>query len=251
VSIFYTGVCRLLGDFNLQDPGLKAVCCYAGSFDVQLQKLRLRTSWLIELSNPHICTMKFNTEEFNTLVRSRRSTFPKQFAAGEPVDETIIRQLLENATWAPNHGRTEPWQFVVFTGEGLQKLSTFQSELYKESAGEKFKEATYENLRANPLKASHVIALCMKRDPNKKFPEIEEIAAVACAVQNIYLTVTAYGVGGYWTTGGVTYNPKAKEFFGLGEDDKLMGFFYVGQIAVPSPEGKRQPVEEKIVWVKD
>jgi nitroreductase len=195
--------------------------------------------------------MNMKAEDFNHLVRSRRSTFPKQFEAGKKVDDGIVRQILENATWAPNHGCTEPWHFVVFTDKGLEKLAQFQSELYKELSGENFKEATYAGLQTSPLKASHVIALCMKRDPNKKFPEMEEIAAVSCAVQNIYLSVSAYGLGGYWTTGGVTYRPQAKPFFGLGEDDKLLGFFYIGQVAVPSPAGKRQPLEEKMTWVAE
>ena len=165
-------------------------------------------------------------------------------------ENEVVHQILENATWAPNHGQTEPWKFLVFTEDGLKRLAAFQSSLYKEEAGDKFKEATFESLSMNPLKASHVIALCMKRDPNKKFPEVEEISAVACAVQNIYLTVTAYGLGGYWTTGGVTYKESAKSFFGLGEDDRLMGFFYLGHIAVPSPAGKRKPVSEKVEWVR-
>jgi len=194
--------------------------------------------------------MNFNVEAFNQLIRSRRSTFHKQFKPQHHIDDSIINQVLENATWAPNHGNLQPWQFVVFTGEGLHKLAYFQSELYKDTAGEKFKEVTYENLKANPLKASHVIALCMKRDPNKKFPEVEEMAAVAAAVQNMYLTITVYRLGGYWTTGGITYNEKAKPFFGLGQDDKLMGFFYIGEVATPSPQGKRQPLEEKVIWVR-
>ena len=77
---------------------------------------------------------------------------------------------------------------------------------------------------------------------------MEEVCAVAAAVQNIYLTITAYGVGGYWTTGGITYNPKAKPFFGLEEDDKLMGFFYLGEIATASPEKGRKAVEEVVEW---
>lgn len=194
--------------------------------------------------------MAYNIEEFNQLIRNRRSVFPDQFEPGRHIPDEIIQKILENATWAPNHGQTEPWQFVVFTGEGLKKLAAFQSELYKETAGEKFKPGSYQKLQANPLRSSHVIALCMKRDPVKKHPEVEEIAAVACAVQNIYLSVTVYGLGGYWTTGGVTYNEKAKPFFGLGEDDKLLGFFYVGHIAVPSPDGKRKPVEQKTIWIK-
>lgn len=188
--------------------------------------------------------------QLNELIKNRRSVFPKQFAEGKVVSDEIITQILENATWAPSHGQTEPWRFVVFTGEGLKKLAHFQSELYKESSGERFKEATYANLQSNPLKASHIIALCMKRDPNKKFPEIEEIEAVSAAVQNIYLSVTAYGLGGYWTTGGVTYNEKAKPFFGLEEDDKLLGFFYIAHVEVPSPAGKRKPLEEKVSWVR-
>lgn len=197
-----------------------------------------------------IYNMKYNVEEINTLIKNRRSVFPKQFDAGKKIDDDIVKQILENATWAPNHGQTEPWKFVVFTDEGLQKLATFQAALYKKEAGENFKEAPYQNLLSNPLKASHVIAICVNRDPNKKFPEVEEIAAVACAVQNIYLSVTAYGLGGYWTTGGVTYKQTAKEFFGLEEDDKLLGFFYLAHVAVPSPAGKRKPVEEKVVWVR-
>ena len=195
--------------------------------------------------------MDYNIEEFNRLVRNRRSVYPKQYEEGKTIPDEVIMQILENATWAPNHGQTEPWHFVVFTGKGLQKLAQFQASLYKESSGERFKEQTYQNLLTNPLKASHVIALCMKRDPNRKFPEIEEIAAVASAVQNMYLSVTAYGLGGYWTTGGVTYNEKAKPFFGLSEEDKLLGFFYIAYVASPSPQGKRKPLEEKVVWVRE
>lgn len=195
--------------------------------------------------------MTFNIEEINRLIKSRRSTFPKQFDSGKKVDDAIVQQVVENATWAPSHGCTEPWRFVVFSGKGLEKLARFQSELYKSEAGENFKEATYQKLQTNPLVASHIIAICMKRDPTKKHPEVEEIAAVACAVQNMYLTVTAYGVGGYWTTGGATYKESAKPFFGLDADDKLLGFFYIGHVAVPSVPGKRAPIDEKVEWLRE
>jgi nitroreductase len=195
--------------------------------------------------------MSFQPQHINELIKARRSTFPKQFEAGKKVDDALVKQILENATWAPSHGSTEPWHFVVFTDKGLEKLAHFQSELYKELSGDNFKEATYAGLQTNPLKASHVIALCMKRNEARRFPEMEEVEAVACAVQNIYLSVTAYGLGGYWTTGGVTYKPEAKSFFGLGEEDKLLGFFYIGHIATPSPAGKRAPLEEKMTWVNE
>jgi nitroreductase len=192
-----------------------------------------------------------NAGFFNQLARSRRSVFPDQLEAGKKVDDDIIKEILTNAVWAPNHGKEEPWRFTVFTGNGLKKLAGFQSEFYKENAGENFKEGTYLKLQQNPLKASHVIAVGLKRSVNKNIPEVEDIAAVGCAIQNIYLSVTAYGLGGYLTTGGVTYKLKAKSFFGLGEEDKLIGFFYIGHIAIASVGAKRLPLEERVKWIKD
>jgi nitroreductase len=192
----------------------------------------------------------YDTLIINQLIRTRRSVFPKQFVPGGKVPDAVVEQVLENATWAPNHKQTEPWHFVVFTGEGLKKFAEFQSELYKVTSGDAFNQGKYEKMQQQPLLASHIIALGLKRS-EVRLPEIEEVSAVACAVQNIYLSVTAYGFGGYWTTGGVTYIEQAKPFFGLGHADKLLGFFYIGQVAVPSPPGKRAPVEEKVKWVRE
>ncbi|MBK6936409.1 MAG: nitroreductase [Chitinophagaceae bacterium] len=190
-----------------------------------------------------------DTSAFNQLVRSRRSVWPDQFDSNKKVDDTIIREILTNAIWAPNHGREEPWHFTVFAGEGLKKLAHFQSELYKQLAGDKFKEITYGKLQQNPLKASHIIAIGMRKSSNKHVPEVEDIEAVACAVQNIYLSLTAYGLGGYWGSGGITYYNEAKSFFGLGDQDRLLGFFYIGHIGVPSTGSTRKPLEEKVTWV--
>lgn len=187
--------------------------------------------------------------QFSNLARTRRSVFPDQFVQGKKVDDAIIQEILINATWAPNHGRQEPWHFTVFTGKGLQKLANFQSELYKQVEGTQFKESNYIKLQQRPLQASHVIAIGMKRTITKNIPEIEDVEAVACAVQNIYLSVTAYGLGGYWTTGGITYYEEAKPFFELGEADRLLGFFYIGHVAVTSPKASRKPIEEKVKWI--
>src|SRR4030095_16698804 len=192
--------------------------------------------------------MNYDTASINELFRHRRSTFPKQFVPGKKIPDEVVNQLLENATWAPTHGQTEPWFFVVFTGDGLKKLADFQSELYKREELN-FKQDKYQKLKEQPLLASHLIAICMTRTENTRIPEIEEIASVACAVENIYLSLQAYGIGGYWTTGGATYYESAKSFFGLGPEDKLMGFFYLGYIATPSPQGKRKPIAEKSKWV--
>ncbi len=186
----------------------------------------------------------------NNLIATRRSVFPKQYN-NVPVDDTIINQMLENANWAPNHGHTEPWRFVVFTGDALSRLADFFQKVYKESvAPEHFLQGKHEKQRNNIMQSSHVIAIIMHRQETAKIPEIEEVCAVACAVQNMHLTATAYSVGCYWSTGGPTFKPEGKAFFNLDINDKLLGFMYVGNYDGDLPEGNRKPIVDKIKWEK-
>ena len=187
--------------------------------------------------------------QVDQLIRDRRSTFPDQFEKGRRIEDATIWRLLENANWAPNHKSTEPWRFTVFTGVGLKRFAAFQAMRYQESAGDRFRQDKYDKLLENPEKASHIIAIILRRSTTVDIPEMEEMAAVACAVENIYLSLTAYGLGGYWSTGGTTFDPSAKEFFGLKEGDRLMGFFYVGYVRISSTKGTRRPVQEKTTWV--
>jgi nitroreductase len=191
-----------------------------------------------------------NPAEVDQLIRQRRSVFPKDYT-GETVNDEIITQMLENANWAPNHKQTEPWRFVVFSGEGLKKLASFQCECYKSVtvANGTFKEDRYLALQAKPMESSHIIAVGMKRDDAKRLPEWEELGAVFCAVQNMYLTAAAYGIGCYLSTGGVTNFEEAKSFFGLGTHDKLCGFLHVGNPKGKVPDGRRRPVSEKVKWI--
>ncbi|KAA9332039.1 nitroreductase [Hymenobacter busanensis] len=194
-------------------------------------------------------SLLFDPEQFNRLVQARRSIHPPQFVPGQVVPESIVRQMLENANWAPTHRRTEPWRFVVFTGAGLQKLAAFQSELYRQHAGDRFDEKKYSKLKDGPMLCSHVIAIGLKR--HDEVPEVEEIEAVACAVQNLHLTAVAYGLGGYWASGGITYLEAAKPFFGLGLHDRLLGFFSLGYVQQQPGRNFRRPAEDKVTWVTE
>lgn len=196
--------------------------------------------------------MKFNTEHVNQLIKSRRSVFPKDYVQGETVDDSIVSQILENANWAPTHKLTEPWRFVVFSGTGLEKLANFQAACYKEVTERDgtFKEDRFQNLKIKPMQSSHIIAIGMKRDTLERIKEVEEIGAVFCAIQNMYLTATAYGVGCYLSTGGITYFEEAKQFFGWEKQDKLLGFLNLGVVKKLPERGSRKPASEKIKWVK-
>jgi len=194
--------------------------------------------------------MKYNLSEITEVIRNRRTIYPEMYSSRK-VHKEIIEDLLNNAIWAPTHGNTQPWRFKVFMNEGLNKLSEFQSNLYtKFNVGENFEELKFNKLKNRPLKASAVIAVCMKRDENRKILEIEEVEAVSCAVQNMHLTCTAYGIGGFWATPKLIYTQETNEFLNIKEEDKCLGFFYVGYPDVDWPKGQRKPIEYVTAWIE-
>ena len=193
--------------------------------------------------------MVISTKQLNNLIRSRRSTKPRLFN-GNKIDDLIIWQILENSNWAPNHGLTQPWRYKVFSGSGLNKLAEFQAELYQKNTPlEKFKSEKYERMKTNILKSSHIIVICMKRQESEKILEIEEVEAVACSVQNMALTAAAYEICSFWGSGGVTYTQELKEFLGLGEKDKCLGYLYLGYSDNPTQKSRRESIQSKVEWI--
>lgn len=187
-------------------------------------------------------------ETIDLLIKKRRSIFPAMYT-GEKIDDSVIKEVLENANWAPNHKKTEPWRFKVFTEEALNRLGEFLAERYKEITPEdKFKEIKYKKTRSKLIKSSHVIALCVQRDPEESVPEWEELAALSCAVQNMYLSCTARGIGCYWSSPKTVLD--ADEFLNLSKGERCYGLMYMGiPVEGLDLKSERGDIEEKTVWI--
>jgi len=186
--------------------------------------------------------------DIHSLIHRRRSIFPKFYVPGKPVERALLEQLLENANWAPTHKLTEPWRFQVFhSAESRHALGDYLSEYYRQNTPpDLFSEEKMLKQGENPRRAGAVIAIVLHRDPQESIPEFEEIAAVAMAVQNMWLTCTALDLGCYWST------PKAaltaREFLQLAPNERCLGLFYIGRHEAPDVPGKRRDVAEKILW---
>lgn len=193
--------------------------------------------------------MRFNLSEINELIRSRRTIYPEQFSERK-VHREQIEVILNNAQWAPTHGNTQPWRFRVFMEDGRQKLSDFLGKTYLElTPADQQNDMKLAKMITRPLKASVVVAVCMKRQAEEKILEIEEIEAVSCAIQNMHLTCTAYGLGGFWATPKLIYHQKMNEFLDLDEKDKCIGLFYIGYPAIEWPSAHRKPLEYTTNWI--
>ena len=193
--------------------------------------------------------MKYSLSEISNIIKERRTIFP-EFYSSRKIHKEMVENMLNNAIWAPNHGMTQPWRFTVFMEEGRQKLADFQSNLYQEKHKDNFNEHKFNKLKNRPLQSSVVIAVAMTPDKKGKIKEIEEVEATACAVQNILLTATAYGLGSFWSSGGITYEEETKAFLGLDKNDKCLGFIYLGYPENEWPKSQRRPIEYLSNWVE-
>ncbi len=195
--------------------------------------------------------MKFDLSEIHGVIRERRTIYPEQYSE-RVVQKEIVQEILTNATWAPTHGKTQPWRFKVYSGAGRLKLIETIRELYTaHTPEEEFNKHKLERLQSRVEKSSVVIALSMLRTENTKIPELEEVEAVACAAQNILLTATAYGLGSYWSSPGFLYRNGAALKFGLEENHKMLGLIYLGYPSEPWPKSHRKPVEYVTEWVSE
>jgi nitroreductase len=165
--------------------------------------------------------------------------YVNQFEPGQPVPEAVVRQALENARWAPNHGQTEPWRFVVYGGAALATLADALETAYRtQTPMGQLNAEKIEKLRDKPLHAAWAVALIQKRGTLAKIPEWEELAALSCAVQTLALTLTSAGYGGYWSTPEVIEAPYWHQLWQLQEHDHFRGIYYIG---VPRPEDALPP----------
>lgn len=197
-----------------------------------------------------LCHMKFSVSEISELIQHRRTILPEDYSPRE-VHRELVERILTNATWAPTHGLTQPWRFTVFTGAARERLSAFLGGVYRNSTpAEKFLQKKLDNITQRPLKSSVVIAIGMARDPKGKISERDEQWAVACAVQNMHLTCTAYGLGGFWSTSGAATSDDMRAFLGLAPDARAMGLFFIGYPAIEWPAGHRRPLETVSRWLE-
>lgn len=182
------------------------------------------------------------------VIRNRRSIKPGDYR-DTPIPRELLDQLFEAANWAPTHGMTEPWRFTVFEGPSREKLGAELARIYRvRTPADQFQAAKAEKLQRNPVLSPCILAIGMHRQPSGKIPEIEEVEAVACAVQNLHLMATALGIGGYWSSGSPICTEEFREFLQMPAGDQVLGLFYLGYPAKPWPAGNRTPFAEKIRW---
>ena len=161
----------------------------------------------------------------------------------DPVPRGLVKELIDSAVWAPNHKHTEPWRFHVVQGDARDALAdAVWAEL--DAAGASPAKDPRNKLKRAPL----FVAVTQTASPDDPVRDLEDYAACCCATQNLLLAAHARGLAAKWSTGALALSSAAKRWFGIDEQDRIVGYIYLGY----APEGVRIPPAQRspdhIVW---
>lgn len=200
------------------------------------------------MKNNKIIAAKKSKELVEYLLHRR--TTPKATLAEPAPTHKEIETILTAASRVPDHGKLNPWHFIIFEGDNRQKIAPLLAEAYKTedtTASEAKLELESEKFLSAPL----VIAV-ISRLRKGKHPAWEQYLSAGAACQNLLLAANALGYGAHWLTEWYSYNNKFHDLLGLDERDNVAGFIYIGT-PQKAPEERDRPDLEKITtyWTPD
>lgn len=174
---------------------------------------------------------------------SRRSI--KSFN-GQPIEQSDIADILEDAIWAPNHGNRNPWRFVLAAEENYQQFLN----VLRDFAIPKWKELDDETLTRQMskfTKASAALFVIVPEDPRQK-QRLEDFAAASSLIQNIQLLTWDKGMGTCWKTPGFIEDPKFRAVLNVKPGERIISMLQFGHFDEMPKAKARKPVEELVTY---
>lgn len=186
--------------------------------------------------------------EVATAIRTRRS---HKLFTGAVVPDRVLAELVELATWAPNHKFTEPWRFTVVPQRALPALVAAIGRALASRA-----DIAPEKARAQTDKIAAILAgaggaIAVRQALTGADPERqrEDYAACACAIQNIQLAAWDRGIGSYWTTSDAFIGPALAAHWHKADDEAMVGVVVLGIAAAEHKAVRYKRPEELTVWL--
>jgi len=178
----------------------------------------------------------------NKIIRNRKSVYPKDYSKKE-IPKEVIQEILLNANHAPTHKLTQPWFFKVYEKSSKEILC----QLIGKITDSKYSSIKIQKYIDKIKQSDTVISVFMKRDEQNRIPEWEEIAAVSMAVQNMWLTCYVNNIGCYLSTPG--FKDEYAELIGLKENERSLGFFFMGSYDYKESLKIRDDIRNKVEWI--
>jgi nitroreductase len=181
-----------------------------------------------------------------TFLQSRRSRPAKTLTTPVPSRDELM-PILTAAARCPDHGKLEPWRFVVIEGAAMARLA----ELAQARGAELGLEAEQIGKGRAQFDQGHMaVAVVEVQRASEKIPALEQTYSAGAVCLSLLNAALASGWGANWLTGWVAHDRGfVEQGFGLAPHERIAGIIHIGTETSAPPERPRPDIEGITTWL--
>ncbi len=188
-----------------------------------------------------------NTAALDFLL-TRRSRPAKTLTTPVPDRDRLI-PILTAAARSPDHGKLEPWRFIVLERGALERLAALVG---PRGAALGIAPEKIEKSYRQFADADLAVAVISAPVESEKVPQIEQVYSAGAVCLSLLNAALADGWGANWLTGWPAHDRAfLEQGLGLADGESLAGFIHIGTERVAPPERPRPDLAAKVSWVGD
>ena len=153
-------------------------------------------------------------------------------------DDTEIATMIAAASRVPDHGRLEPWRFILYRGEARVEIGKKLAALAEQREGP-LSEGRRNQELARFSRAPLVIGVVSVPRENPKIPQWEMFLSGAMAAMNLMIAANALGYGTNMISNWYSDVAEGRAILGLSPQERVIGFVHIGSYTGPAPERPR------------
>jgi len=178
---------------------------------------------------------------------TRRSRPAKTLTAPAP-DRAALEPLLRAAARTPDHGKLEPWRFVVLERAALERLATMA---VARGAALGIEADKIEKARTQFADSHLAVAVVSAPKPSDKIPRIEQVYSAGAVCLALLNAALAAGWGANWLSGWASHDRDFIEGgLGLAPEEAVAGLIHIGTETTAPPERPRPNLDAITTWVE-
>lgn len=176
---------------------------------------------------------------------TRRSRPAKTLGLPIPTPEQLI-PILTAAARSPDHGKLEPWRFVVLEGIALRRLGDHA----RARASDLGLDAEQADKGAQQFETGHLaVAVIEVQKPSDKIPALEQTYAVGGVCLALLNAALASGWGANWLSGWPSHDRAFMEqALDLAAHERIAGFIHIGTETSAPPDRPRPDLAQIVTW---
>jgi len=178
---------------------------------------------------------------------TRRSRPAKTLSAPVP-DADTLQMLLTAAARTPDHGKLEPWRFIVLEKSALTRIA---SAVPVRGAALNLSAEQIAKAQAQYANADLAVVVVSSPVQSDKIPLIEQVYSAGAVCLSLLNAALAAGWGANWLSGWASHDRIFVETeLGLTSDESVAGLIHLGTQTSAPPERPRPDIAQITTWLK-